>query len=116
MSDLLSPNQVVSQLLQLGRDLDQETRDLEKVEEEAVYAIEAYRTAKDMAFLKAEGTQYIREAQSRLDTHVERIASELAEAKVRNTRARIAAIKARVDIGRSAAAALRAEISLGGVH
>lgn len=114
--DYLTPNAVVSQLLQLGRDLDAETRDLENVETEAVHTIEAYRRAKDIAFLKSEGTQYVREAQSRLDTHVERIAAELAEAKVRNTRARIAAIKARIDIGRSAAAALRAEIALDGVR
>jgi len=114
--DILAPNQVVSQLLQLGRDLDQETRDLDTVETEAVHTIEAYRMAKDTAFLKADGTQYVREAVSRLETHVERIAAELAEAKVRNTRARIAALKARIDIGRSAAAALRAEIALDGVR
>lgn len=117
MTDYLTPNQVVQQLLQLGRDLDQFTRDLDEIEREAVNRREDYVLAKEKAFLAAEGdTQYVREAKSKVATHVERVAAELADAKVRGARAHIASIKARIDIGRSAAAALRAEISLEGVR
>lgn len=110
--ELLTVNQVVVQLLALGRELEQLTNDLEDIEREAVNTREDYVLAKERAFLKTEGTQYIRESEAKLATHVERIAAELAEAKVRGVRAHIAAIKARIDIGRSAAAALRSEIEL----
>jgi hypothetical protein len=116
MTDLLTPNAVVSQLLQLGRELEKLTTDLDQIEKDAVNAREDYVLAKETAFLKAEGTQYIREAEAKVATHVERIAAELADANVRGARAHIASIKARIDIGRSAAAALRAEISLDGVR
>lgn len=114
--DYLTPNAVVSQLLQLGRELEALTNQLDEIEREAVNSREDYVLAKEKAFLSAEGTQYIRESESKMATHVERIAAELAEAKVRGVRAHIASIKARIDIGRSAAAALRAEISLEGAR
>jgi len=111
--DLLTPNTVVQQLLQLGRELEKFTSELDDLEREAVNTREDYVMAKETAFLSAEeDTQYMREAKSRVATHVERIAAELADAKVRGARAHIASIKARIDIGRSAAAALRAEIAL----
>lgn len=115
-ADFLVPNEVVKQLLQLGRELEKLTSDLDDIEREAVNRREDYVMAKEKAFLSAEGTQYIREAESKVATHVERIAAELADANVRGARAHIASIKARIDIGRSAAAALRAEIALDGVR
>lgn len=115
--DQLTPNTVVQQLLQLGRELDNLTGLLDDIEVMAVNRREDYVLAKEKAFLAAEGeTQYIREAKSKVATHVERIAAELADARVRGARAHIASIKARIDIGRSAAAALRAEISLEGTR
>lgn len=116
MSDLLTPNAVVQQLLQLGRDLEKLTSELDDVEQEAVNRREDYVLAKEKAFLAAEGTQYVRESESKVATHQQRIAAELADARVRGLRAHIVSIKARIDIGRSAAAALRAEISLEGVR
>lgn len=115
MSDI-NPNSVVSQLLQLGRELEKLTNDLDQLEVDAVNTREDYVLVKETALLKAEGPQYVREAEAKVATHVERIAAELADAKVRGARAHIASIKARIEIGRSAAAALRAEITLGGVH
>lgn len=112
----LSPNAVVMNLLELGRELARLTDELDQIEADAVNSREDYVLAKETAFLKAEGSQYMREAQSKVATHVERIAAELADAKVRGCRAHIASIKARIDIGRSAAAALRAEIALDGVR
>lgn len=115
--DFLTPNQVVQQLLQLGRELEKLTNDLDDIEREAVNRREDYVLAKEKAFLSAEGdTQYVRESKSKLASTEERIAAELADAKVRGVRAHIASIKARIDIGRSAAAALRAEISLEGAR
>lgn len=111
MTDI-SPNSVVTQMLQLGRELEKFTADLDQLERDAVNSREDYVMAKEQAFLKAEGSQYMREAESKVATHVERIAAELADARVRGARAHIASIKARIDIGRSAAAALRAEMAL----
>lgn len=116
MPDFFTPNELVKHLLQLGRDLDQLTNDLEGLERDAVNARENYTMAKESAFLKAEGTQYMRESKSKLATHVERIAAELADAKVRGARAHIASIKSRIDIGRTAAATIRAEIDLAGAR
>ena len=116
MADM-TPNSIVSHLLQFGRDLDQLTRDLDGVERRAVEAREAYSRAKDKALLTVEGeTVGEREARARLATGTEKIAADLADAEVRNARARIAAIKARIDIGRTAASTLRAEIALDGVR
>lgn len=110
-----SPNSLVTHLLQLGRELEKLTNDLDEIERDAVNLRETYVMAKEKAFLSADDeTQYMRESRSKMATHVERIAAEFADARVRGTRAHIASIKARIDIGRSAAAALRAEISLSG--
>lgn len=117
MGEVLSPNAVVSHLLQLEQDLEQLTRELDDVEKRAVEAREAYSRAKDKAILTVEGdTVGEREARARLATGVEKVAADLADAEVRNARARIASIKARIDIGRTAASTLRAEIALDGVR
>ena len=113
----LTPNQVVSGLLALSRELADFTDDLDRVERDAVNAREDYTLALAKAELKADGeTVGERKAQAIVATHEERIAAELAEALVRGRKRQIDTIKVRIDVGRSAAAALRAEISLGGVH
>lgn len=116
MADI-TPNSIVTHLLQLGRDLEQLTRDLHDVEKRSVEAREAYSRAKDKALLTVDGdTVGEREAKARLATGVEKVAADLADAEVRDARARIASIKARIDIGRTAASTLRAEIALDGVR
>lgn len=109
----LTPNQVVSGLMALARDLDTATARLAQVERDAVHSKETYSLAFAKALLRSEGSNAeIRKAHATEATHVERIAAELADAEVRILKEQIWTIKTRIDVGRSAAAALRAEISL----
>ena len=113
----ITPNDVVQGLLARSRELAALTDDLDTVERDAVNAREDYTCALAKAELQAVGdTVGERRAQAILATHEERIAAELAEALVRGRKRQIDSVKVRIDVGRSAAAALRAEISLGGVH
>lgn len=112
----LTPNGVVSGLLELSRELAKLSEDLDQLEADAVNSREDYTLALSKAFLSAQGPMDVRKHQSIADTHAERLVAETAEALVRGRKRQIDTIKVRIDVGRSAAAALRAEISLGGVH
>lgn len=109
----ITPNAVVSNLMQLARELFDATNRLASVEREAVHAKETYSLAFAKALLRSEGSNAeIRKAEATEATHTERIGAELAEAEVRILKEEIWTIKTRIDVGRSAAAALRAEIDL----
>lgn len=112
MADL-TPNSVVSGLMQLARELFEATNRLAVVEREAVHAREGFALAFAKALLISEGSNAeIRKAHATEATHTERIAAELAEAEVRILKEQIWTIKTRIDVGRSAASALKAEIEL----
>lgn len=109
----VTPNSVVMQLLKLGRDLDEITSRLDELDRTAVEKREAHDLAFARATLEASGSNAeTRKAKAVEDTHDTRIASELADVMVRQAKRQIDAIKVRIDIGRTAAAALRAEIEL----
>jgi len=112
MTDL-TPNSVVTGLMALARELDRATQRLRSIEYRAVTAREHYAMAYAKALLKSDGSNSeIRKAAATEATHEERISAELAEAEVRISKEEIWTIKTRIDVGRSAAAALRAEIDL----
>lgn len=115
MSDL-SPTSVVHGLLELSRELAELAKGLDKLEADAVNAREDFTLAHARAYLSAEGPVETRKAIAITETHDERLAADLAEALVRGRKRQLDSLKVRIDVGRSAAAALRAEISLGGVH
>lgn len=115
MTDL-TPNTIVSGLLAISRDLDELTKNLDQLEIDAVNAREDYTMAYAQAFLKAEGAMDVRRYQATVDTADVRLVAETAEALIRGRKRQIDTLKVRIDVGRSAAAALRAEITLGGVH
>jgi len=108
----LTPNSVVSGLLELSRELAELSKDLDQLEADAVNSREDFTLAEARAFLRAEGAMDIRKRQAIIDTHNERLVAETAEALVRGRKRQIDSIKVRIDVGRSAAAALRAEMSL----
>lgn len=58
MSEALTPNGVVVHLGSLARELEKATDELGEAEREAIHAKEAYRKARDTAFLKAEAGWY----------------------------------------------------------
>lgn len=110
----LSPNSVVMQLAALGRQLDELVQQIDAAEHAAVEAREDYTLALAKAFLSAQGPMDVRKYTSISGTHNQRLAAETAEAVVRGIRRQIDSVKVRVDIGRSAGAALRSEIDLTG--
>jgi predicted nucleic acid-binding Zn-ribbon protein len=115
MSAPATANDVAAQLGQLARDLDGAVKELTREDEKAVRAKARYEVAFSRAVLTADGRNAeARKAQATLATEREYLDAEIAAQLVRSCRARIDAIKVRIDVGRSYGAALRAEISLGG--
>lgn len=108
----ITPNTVVSGLLELSRELAELAKNLDQLEADAVNSREDYTLAMSKAFLSAEGAMELRKHQAIVDTHPERLTAETAEALVRGRKRQIDSIKVRIDVGRSAAAALRAEMDL----
>jgi hypothetical protein len=108
----VTPNSVAANLAHLARELAHLTDGLGTLEHEAVTAREDYVLAHAKAFLSAGGAMELRKQQALVDTHTERLAAETADALVRQRRAQIAAIKVRIDVGRSVGAVVRAEIDL----
>lgn len=111
MTDL-TPNDVVQQLLSLARELAELSEGMDQLEIDAVNAREDFTMAHAAAFLGAEGAMDIRRYTAIQATHHERLAAETAEALVRGRKRQLDTLKIRVEVGRSAAAALRAEIAL----
>jgi len=106
---LLTPNEVVVQLAELGRELDAAVRTLRAAEVESVEKRHLADMAESRAYVSAEGSADLRK-------HLGRIAADkleedalLAEAVCRYLRARIRATELRVEIGRSMGASLRSE-------
>lgn len=112
----LTPNDVVQGLLKLARELGELSKDLDAIERDAVNAREDYTLAYSRAFLQSSGAMELRKHQAMVETTNERLSADLAEAIVRGRKRQLDSLKVRIDVGRSAAAALRAEITLGGVH
>lgn len=102
--------EVATYLSGLGWELDQLTRDINEADGEFVVAKERYTQARAVSYRHATGTGPAREAISTETTHLQRLAAEEAELRVRQLRRRIDAIKIRIDIGRSFGAAIRAEL------
>jgi len=118
------------QLAQLGRDLDDEVKNLGQYEEEAVDAEGHYRIKEsafddelDKCFLEASGGSVeVRKAQARIVTTSYRLDSQeaylewqRAKARVRTQQANLSAIHKRIEIGRSLLSREKALISLSGV-
>lgn len=114
MTAPLTSSDIASQLASLSRQLDSLVREIGEAETAAVNAREDYTLSLSKAFLSAEGAMDVRKHTSIEATHVERLAAELAEAKVRGLRRQIESVKLRVDVGRSLGAALRAETGIVG--
>lgn len=85
---------------------------LNDLEQTAVEKREDYTLALSKAYLCAEGPVEQRKHEAIVATHAERLSAETAEALVRGRKRQLDTLKVRIDVGRSAAAALRAEIAL----
>ena len=108
--ELLSANQVVRQLSELGRELDTIVKMLRDVEVDAVEKRHTADMAESRAFVAAEGSMELRKHLARIAA--DRFESEalVAEALLRHLRTKIRSIDTRIEIGRSYGAAVRAEL------
>ena len=112
----LTPNAIVQNLMELARKRAELSDGLEKLERDAVNSKADYELAKAKAYLASDGTIPEREAATVLATHAERIAAETAKILVSGRKDQVAALETRIDVGRTAAALVRAELSLDGVR
>jgi hypothetical protein len=110
--ELLSANQVVRQLSELGRELDTIVKMLRDVEVDAVEKRHAADMAESRAFVAAEGSVDLRKHLARLAADKQEYDAIVAEALARHLKTRIRAMETRIDIGRSLGAAVRAELSM----
>jgi hypothetical protein len=110
----LTPNGVVLALMNLARELAALSEGLDALETEAVNRREDYTLAYASAFIRTPGAMDLRKQIALQTTHPERLAAETAEALVRGARRQVDSIKVRISVGRTAAATLRAELTLAG--
>lgn len=108
----IDANRVVLNLLELSRQLQLLSDELDGLEERAVNAKEEYTVAYAKTFLASGGSVEVRKQTTLLATSEERLQAELAETLVKAHVRKIATLKVRIDVGRSAAALVRAESEL----
>jgi hypothetical protein len=107
---LLTPQQVVAQLSELGRQLDAAVVTLRTAETDAALLRHAADIAEAKAFVAAEGPVDLRKRLALLAVATEEDEALVAEATLRWLRSRIRAIDTRIEVGRSYGAAVRAEL------
>lgn len=112
---VLTANDIVLQLSELGRELDAAVTTLKGAELDAVKKRHAADLAESRAFVNASGPVDQRRHLARIAAAGEQEQAVVAEAVLRYLRARIRAIDTRIEIGRSYGATVRAELkTLGG--
>lgn len=105
----LTPQQVISTLSQIARDIDQATDDIAALDEEAVRARANYKTSYARAFLGAEGAMDVRRYTAELQTAELFLFHELADQKHRAAVSHIRALRDRLEVGRSLGPLIRLE-------
>ena len=106
----LTPSAVVLQLAALARELDSTVTALKAADLDATEKRHAADMAESLAFVRAEGSMDLRKHLARIEAGPQEKEALVAEAVVRYLRQRINAISTRIEVGRSAGAALRAEL------
>lgn len=105
----IDATQVTLNLLELSRQLQKLSDELDGLEERAVNAKEAYTVAYAKTFLASGGSVEVRKQTTLLATSEERLEADLSEILVKAHVRKISTLKVRIDVGRSAAALVRAE-------
>lgn len=102
-------NDVVLQLAQLGRDLDNKQREIRDLDEAAVRARARYEVTFARKFLQAEGSVDVRKYTAVEQTAELKLDAEIADQVLRAAREAIRVLRDRLDIGRSLNSAIRSE-------
>lgn len=105
----LTPHQIIENLSHIGRQIDQATEDLQRLDEESVRARAAYKKAYASAFLSAEGAMDIRRYTAELQTSDLYLEAEISEQKMRAVNVHLKALRDRLEIGRSLGPLVRLE-------
>lgn len=105
----LTPAQIINTLSNIGRDIDEATDEIARLDELAVRARAEYKTAYARAFLMAEGSMDVRRYTAELETAELHLASELADQQHRASVSAIRALRDRLEVGRSLGPLVRLE-------
>ncbi len=105
----LTPHEVIATLSQIGKDIDEATKDIANLDEAVVHARRAYETEYARTFLTTDGAMEVRKYTARLATDELSFTLELAEQKHRAAVAQIRALRDRLEIGRSISPLVRLE-------
>lgn len=109
MSSNLTPHDIIQNLTHIGKQIDEKTRELEQLDEQAVLARSQYKTAYAREFLMTEGSMDIRKFTAELKTETKYLEYELAEQKMRACTQQLRALRDRLEIGRSLGPLVRLE-------
>jgi len=110
MSGQLTASEIAMGLLALSKQLEKVSTDLDAADVAYVDAKHAADVAESKAFLTADGPMDVRRHLAKVETADLRFKADMAEAAVKQGIRARDTIKVRIDVGRSANAALRAEI------
>jgi hypothetical protein len=105
----LTPEQVISTLSVIGRDIDEASDEISRLDEAAVRARVAYKVAYAEAFLRMEGSMDIRRYTAELETRDLLLTHELADQQHRAAVNQIKALRDRLEVGRSISVLVRLE-------
>jgi hypothetical protein len=105
----LTPEQVISTLSVIGKDIDEATAEISRLDEAAVRARVAYKVAYAEAFLRTEGSMDIRKYSADLATQDVFLSHELADQEHRAALTQIRALRDRLEVGRSISVLVRLE-------
>lgn len=105
--------ETLKRLAELSRMLDQATGEYGRLDEAAVVAKQAFEVAYARVFLTTEGAVDFRKQTAILECADERLAAEIAQARVRAVHERIRTLRAQIEVGRSMNAAFRSEFVAG---
>lgn len=111
---MTTPNEVVTHLAELARQLDAAVRELARLDNAAVQTRCRYEVEFARSFLSGEGSIDARKQAAVIDVADAKLLAEVADQQVRAQKEAVKAINVRIDVGRTMSATIRSEIALSG--
>lgn len=105
----LTPAQIIDTLTRIAKDIDDATDEIARLDEAAVRARAAYKTAYAREFLTSEGSMDVRKYTAELETSELQFQAELADQQHRAAVSAIRALRDRLEVGRSLGPLVRLE-------
>lgn len=107
----MSATDIVLELSRIGRELDELSHEIARLDRDCVLARSEYRKAYARSFLNSEGPVDVRKQTAVLTVEDVLLAAEIADQVHRAARERIRVLRDRLEIGRSISAARRSEFA-----